>query len=158
MLERENDRKVDTKITVVYVSKAVHSARARRRLVIPSEYKNIPGHYYPLNYFIIMTTKPPVRLPLELLDKCIGSKLWVILKGNKEFAGKLRGFDPYFNMVLDDVTEITRENGKSKRESMESMLLNGHDIVFVRIFGLFRWCQVRNRQPMRSLRNLNDSP
>lgn len=68
-----------------------------------------------------------------MLDKCIGSKLWVILKGNKEFAGKLRGFDPYFNMVLDDVTEITRVGGTSTRETMESMLLNGHDIVFVRV-------------------------
>lgn len=80
-----------------------------------------------------MTTKAPIKLPLELLDKCIGSKLWVILKGNKEFAGKLRGFDPYFNMVLDDVTEITRVGGTSTRETMESMLLNGHDIVFVRV-------------------------
>ena len=44
-------------------------------------------------------------LPLELIDKCIGSKMWVIMKGDKEIVGTLRGFDDYVNMVLEDVTE-----------------------------------------------------
>mmetsp|Transcript_23683 Transcript_23683/g.74525 ORF Transcript_23683/g.74525 Transcript_23683/m.74525 type:complete len:89 (-) Transcript_23683:285-551(-) len=43
-------------------------------------------------------------LPLELIDKCIGSRLWVVMKGDKELVGTLRGFDQYVNMVLDDVT------------------------------------------------------
>ena len=34
-----------------------------------------------------------------------GSKIWIILKGDKEFVGTLRGFDDYVNMVLEDVTE-----------------------------------------------------
>lgn len=37
----------------------------------------------------------PSLLPLELLDKCIGSKIWIILKSNKEFVGTLCGFDDY---------------------------------------------------------------
>jgi len=63
----------------------------------------------------------------ELVDKCIGvsgeicssryfrkhfthlsgpqSKIWVILRGDKEFVGTLRGFDDFVNMVLEDVTE-----------------------------------------------------
>jgi small nuclear ribonucleoprotein (snRNP)-like protein len=44
--------------------------------------------------------------PLALIDKCIGSKIWVIMKSDKEMVGTLRGFDEYVNMVLDDVTEI----------------------------------------------------
>ena len=44
-------------------------------------------------------------LPLELIDKCIGSRLWIIMKGDKELVGILRGFDDYVNMVLEDVTE-----------------------------------------------------
>lgn len=43
-------------------------------------------------------------LPLELIDRCIGSKLWVIMKGERELVGTLRGFDDYVNMILDDVT------------------------------------------------------
>jgi small nuclear ribonucleoprotein (snRNP)-like protein len=34
----------------------------------------------------------------ELIDRCIGSKIWVIMKGDKELVGTLRGFD--------DVTEL----------------------------------------------------
>lgn len=31
----------------------------------------------------------------ELIDKCIGSRLWIVMKGDKEFLGTLRGFDDY---------------------------------------------------------------
>lgn len=44
-------------------------------------------------------------LETELIDRCIGSKLWVIMKGDKELVGTLKGFDVYVNMVLEDVTE-----------------------------------------------------
>ena len=64
--------------------------------------------------------------PLALIDKCIGDKIWVIMKvtnhlfviskfahifvsdtvqGDKEIVGTLRGFDEYVNMVLEDVVE-----------------------------------------------------
>ena len=33
------------------------------------------------------------------------SKLWVILRGDREFVGTLKGFDDFVNMVLEDVTE-----------------------------------------------------
>lgn len=38
-------------------------------------------------------------LPLELIDKCIGSRIWVIMRGEKELVGTLRGFDEFVNMV-----------------------------------------------------------
>ena len=56
-------------------------------------------------------------LPIELLDKCIGNKVWIIMKSDKELVGVLRGFDDYFrnyiminfmfylDLVLDDVKE-----------------------------------------------------
>lgn len=44
-------------------------------------------------------------LPLELIDKAIGSKIWVVMKTEREFTGTLLGFDDYVNMVLEDVTE-----------------------------------------------------
>ncbi|RVW21963.1 Sm-like protein LSM5 [Vitis vinifera] len=52
-----------------------------------------------------MSTNPSQLLPSELIDRCIGSKIWVIMKGDKELVGTLRGFDVYVNMVLEDVTE-----------------------------------------------------
>ena len=61
---------------------------------------------------------------LELIDTCIGSRIWVIMKGQYEFTGTLLGFDdfvsecglrfrstpslnqnPPLDVVLDDVTE-----------------------------------------------------
>ncbi|CAL5416629.1 unnamed protein product [Camellia sinensis] len=51
---------------------------------------------------------PSQLLPSELIDRCIGSKIWVIMKGDKELVGTLRGFDVYVNMVLEDVTEYAK--------------------------------------------------
>ena len=54
-------------------------------------------------------------LPLEVVDKCIGRHLWVLMKGDKEFYGKLRGFDDYLNMILDDVHEFAYGGAGSQR-------------------------------------------
>jgi len=32
---------------------------------------------------------------VELVDKCVGARLWVIMKGEKELIGTLMGFDKY---------------------------------------------------------------
>ena len=40
-------------------------------------------------------------LPLEVVDKCIGNRVWILMQGDKEFYGTLRGFDEYMNIVLD---------------------------------------------------------
>lgn len=40
-----------------------------------------------------------------LVDKCTGSRIWVLMQDNREIVGTLRGFDEYVNMVLDDAIE-----------------------------------------------------
>jgi U6 snRNA-associated Sm-like protein LSm5 len=67
-------------------------------------------------------------LPLELIDKCVGSQIWVIMNGGKEFTGKLVGFDDYVNMVLEDVTEIDAAEGNVK---LPKILLNGNNICMM---------------------------
>ena len=37
-------------------------------------------------------------LPLELIDKCIGSKIHIIMKQSKEFVGTLLGFDEFVSI------------------------------------------------------------
>lgn len=44
-------------------------------------------------------------LVVELIDRCIGLKIRVIMKGDKEFVGVFKGFDVYVNMVFEDVIE-----------------------------------------------------
>jgi len=39
-------------------------------------------------------------LPLELVDRCIGSPIWVLMKNEREFTGTLMGFDDYVSKSL----------------------------------------------------------
>lgn len=48
-----------------------------------------------------------LHTPLELVDKCIGSRIHIIMKSSdKEIVGTLLGFDDFVNVVLEDVTEL----------------------------------------------------
>jgi len=69
--------------------------------------------------------------PLALIDKCIGSKLWVLMKGDKEIVGTLVGFDEYVNMVLEDVTEIDVTADGRKENKLEQILLNGNNVCMM---------------------------
>uniref|UniRef100_A0A2K5KTF6 U6 snRNA-associated Sm-like protein LSm5 n=1 Tax=Cercocebus atys TaxID=9531 RepID=A0A2K5KTF6_CERAT len=69
------------------------------------------------------TTNPSQLLPLELMDKCIGSRIHIVMKSDKEIVGTLLGFDDFVNMVLEDVTErITK---------LDQILLNGNNITML---------------------------
>mmetsp|Transcript_17868 Transcript_17868/g.44298 ORF Transcript_17868/g.44298 Transcript_17868/m.44298 type:complete len:93 (-) Transcript_17868:939-1217(-) len=70
-------------------------------------------------------------LPLELVDKCIGSRIWVIMKGDKEFVGTIRGFDDYVNMVLEDVTEFEMTPEGRKTNKLDQILLNGNNVCML---------------------------
>ncbi|XP_053203890.1 U6 snRNA-associated Sm-like protein LSm5 [Panonychus citri] len=70
-------------------------------------------------------------LPLELIDKCIGSKIHVIMKNEKEIVGQLLGFDDYVNMVLEDVTEFENTNEGRRINKLEMILLNGNNIAMM---------------------------
>jgi U6 snRNA-associated Sm-like protein LSm5 len=45
-------------------------------------------------------------LPLELVDRCIGSPIWVLMKNEREFTGTLMGFDDYVSECLLVSVEI----------------------------------------------------
>ncbi|RDA95852.1 hypothetical protein CP533_5106 [Ophiocordyceps camponoti-saundersi (nom. inval.)] len=60
-------------------------------------------------------------LPLELIDKCVGSRIWVIMKDGKEFSGTLVGFDDY----------LRSDYGSGNRTKLSKILLNGNNICMV---------------------------
>ncbi|KAL5655220.1 hypothetical protein ACJX0J_034539, partial [Zea mays] len=64
-----------------------------------------------------------------LIDRCIGSKIWVIMKGDKELVGTLCGFDVYVNMVLEDVTEYEYTAEGRRITKLDQILLNGNNIA-----------------------------
>ncbi|KAI0094942.1 like-Sm ribonucleoprotein [Irpex rosettiformis] len=70
-------------------------------------------------------------LPLELIDRCIGSRIWVIMKTDREFTGTLLGFDDFVNMVLEDVTEYENTPEGRKKTQLHQTLLNGNNICML---------------------------
>ncbi|KAL1929257.1 hypothetical protein VTP01DRAFT_2316 [Rhizomucor pusillus] len=66
------------------------------------------------------TMSTPQLLPLELIDKCIGSRIWVVMKTEKEYTGKLLGFDDFVS------NENTPEGYKTSK--LDQILLNGNNI------------------------------
>ncbi|SJK86613.1 U6 snRNA-associated Sm-like protein LSm5 [Babesia microti strain RI] len=73
----------------------------------------------------------PCYLPLALVDKCIGNRMWIIMKNDKELDGILCGFDDYMNMVLEDVKEYTYSPQGHTVENIDKCLLNGNNIVML---------------------------
>lgn len=68
---------------------------------------------------------PQTVLPLEIIDRSVGKRVRVLMTSDKEFYGKLIGFDDYVNMVLEDVTE---DGGAGP---IKKMLLNGGHIAMI---------------------------
>ncbi|CAI9297395.1 unnamed protein product [Lactuca saligna] len=101
----------------------------RRKGSVRNAYKfNLPKRFVSRES---MAHNPSQLLPSELIDRCIGSKIWVIMKGDKELVGTLKGFDVYVNMVLEDVTEyeITPEGRRITK--LDQILLNGNNIAIL---------------------------
>ncbi|KFM66979.1 U6 snRNA-associated Sm-like protein LSm5 [Stegodyphus dumicola] len=74
---------------------------------------------------------PSTLLPLELIDKCIGSKIHIIMKNDIEIVGTLLGFDDFVNMVLEDVTEYESTPEGRRITKLDQILLNGNNITMM---------------------------
>ena len=74
---------------------------------------------------------PNSLLPLELVDKAIGSRMHIIMKNDKEVVGTLLGFDDFVNMVLEDVTEFETTSEGRRVTKLDQILLNGNNIAML---------------------------
>lgn len=52
------------------------------------------------------TTSPSQPLHVGLVDKCVGSRIQVVMKSDREIVGTLLEWDDFVNMVLEDVPEF----------------------------------------------------
>jgi hypothetical protein len=53
------------------------------------------SYFYLKNLFYIIYSKKKKKI--ELVDKCIGEKVWILMKEEKEISGNLVGFDDFFS-------------------------------------------------------------
>lgn len=65
------------------------------------------------------------------MDKCIGSRIHIIMKNDKEIVGTLLGFDDFVNMLLEDVTEYESTPEGRRITKLDQILLNGNNITMV---------------------------
>lgn len=75
------------------------------------------------------TSRKDTILPLEVIDRAIGTDIKILLTNNKEFTGKLVGFDDFVNVVLEDATEIDGDGNTGSK--IKRMLLNGSQIAML---------------------------
>jgi small nuclear ribonucleoprotein (snRNP)-like protein len=70
--------------------------------------------------------------PLAVIDASVGERLHVVMKGDKELAGTLQGFDNYVNMVLENVTEWSVDSdGNKQTTQIDQILLNGNNVCML---------------------------
>ncbi|KAJ0059958.1 hypothetical protein NL108_017176, partial [Boleophthalmus pectinirostris] len=68
----------------------------------------------------------------ELVDKCIGSRIHIVMKTDKEIVGTLLGFDDFTFVVMYlffCFSEITPEGRRITK--LDQILLNGNNITMV---------------------------
>jgi len=69
-----------------------------------------------------------IERPLDLLNSSKGKEVLVLLKGEKQFSGKLLTFDININLVLENVKELV--DGEMKRK-LGLIFIRGDSVVYL---------------------------
>lgn len=72
---------------------------------------------------------PPINLVFKFLQSQALVTIWLYEQKLLRIQGKIRGFDEFMNVVVDDATEVNMENGKN--EALGRILLKGDNISLV---------------------------
>jgi small nuclear ribonucleoprotein len=66
--------------------------------------------------------------PLDVLNKAVGSRVIVELRGRLEYRGVLDGYDPHMNLVLRGAEELY--DGEKVR-THEITVLRGDSVIYI---------------------------
>ena len=66
--------------------------------------------------------------PLDVLNKAVGSRVIVELRGRMEYRGVLDGYDPHMNLVLRGAEEL--QDGEKVR-THEITVLRGDSVIYI---------------------------
>ncbi|HXY86905.1 MAG TPA: LSM domain-containing protein [Candidatus Acidoferrales bacterium] len=68
------------------------------------------------------------KRPFDILSSNIGQVVTVRLKGSKDFRGKFLGYDPHWNITLEEAEEL---NGEDVFARLGTIILRGNNVLYV---------------------------
>ncbi|KAJ4158235.1 uncharacterized protein LMH87_008768 [Akanthomyces muscarius] len=77
---------------------------------------------------------PPINMIFKLLQTNSTVSVWLYEQLGIRIEGKIRGFDEFMNLVLDDAVEvrqITKTNDKESRRPLGQILLKGDNVSLI---------------------------
>ncbi|KAK2070588.1 hypothetical protein P8C59_005072 [Phyllachora maydis] len=77
---------------------------------------------------------PPINFIFRLLQQHSTVQIWLYEQLGIRLEGKIRGFDEFMNIVLDDafeVKQITKTNSEETRRPLGQILLKGDNVSLI---------------------------
>jgi len=72
---------------------------------------------------------PPINLIFKYLQQQSPVTIWLYEQTHLRIQGKIRGFDEFMNVVIDDATEVNTDDGS--KEELGRILLKGDNITLI---------------------------
>jgi small nuclear ribonucleoprotein (snRNP)-like protein len=75
--------------------------------------------------------------PISKIDKALGKRILIKLKGRRAIKAVLKSFDDHLNLFLEESVEITHHFDKEKgavvkaENDLDSIILRGDNVVFI---------------------------
>ncbi|KAL9125397.1 MAG: hypothetical protein Q9217_005398 [Psora testacea] len=77
---------------------------------------------------------PPINFIFKLLQQRSTVSIWLYEQLAIRIEGKIRGFDEFMNLVIDDAVEVkqpTKTNTEGKRRELGQILLKGDNVSLI---------------------------
>ncbi|KAK0385931.1 hypothetical protein NLU13_7106 [Sarocladium strictum] len=77
---------------------------------------------------------PPINFIFKLLQSHATVSVWLYEQLSIRIEGKIRGFDEFMNLVLDDAVEVrqvTKTNPTETRKNLGQILLKGDNVSLI---------------------------
>ncbi|ODV68418.1 LSM-domain-containing protein [Hyphopichia burtonii NRRL Y-1933] len=72
---------------------------------------------------------PPINLIFKYLQQQSPVTIWLYEQTQLRIQGKIRGFDEFMNIVIDDAIEVSTSDGS--KEELGRILLKGDNITLI---------------------------
>ncbi|KAI1265632.1 small nuclear ribonucleoprotein E [Xylariaceae sp. FL1019] len=77
---------------------------------------------------------PPINFIFKLLQTHAPVKIWLYEQLSTRIEGKIRGFDEFMNLVIDDAVEVkqvSKTSPEEKRRNLGQILLKGDNVSLI---------------------------